>query len=95
MLPFGRISSRTKMLPYVRDTASSKVKVQMLFRAVADLRVVYRLSSGSDMMNNYTVTPRSLKRKTISCRKGNFSTAMSDPIGKEESDDYSGRILGR
>lgn len=83
------------MLLYVRDMARSKVKVQILFRAVADLRVVYRLSSGSDMINNYTVTPRYLKKKTISCRKGNFSTAMSDPMGKGESDDYSGRILGR
>lgn len=45
-------------------------------------------------MNNYTVTPRYLKRKTISCSEGNFSTAMSDPMGKGESDDYSGRILG-
>lgn len=46
-------------------------------------------------MNNYTVTPRSLKKKTISCRKGNLETAMSDPMGKGESDNYSGRILGR
>lgn len=46
-------------------------------------------------MNNYTVTPRYLKRKTTSCRKGNFSTAVSDPMGKGESDNYSGRILGR
>lgn len=46
-------------------------------------------------MNNCTVTPRYFKRKTTSCRKGNFSTAMSDPMGKGESIDYSGRILGR